>query len=278
MNGWLVYDEENIPRNERFIGFWMLEARRRGVSLALVKTKDIAFGIRGDKPFAFCAGQDGLPGFAVMRTVSPLLSRQLESLGVRVFNDSRVSALCNDKRETHLLLAGRVPMMDTAFADTARFACPFPYPVVVKASHGSGGREVLLARDEAEYSAALAALAPDSAVIQPLCDHPGLDLRVYVIGKKIIQPMLRQSQTDFRSNFGLGGTATPAVLTREQENMTASIIELFDFGLAGVDFINHRGQWLFNEIEDAVGTRMLYMGTGINIVEMYMNHILSRMA
>ncbi|NLG58257.1 MAG: hypothetical protein GX540_07585, partial [Clostridiales bacterium] len=47
-----------------------------------------------------------------------------------------------------------------------------------------------------------------------------------------------------------------------------------DAGLIGVDFLFHQGRLLFNEIEDAVGTRMLYaLGEG-DIVRDYLAHIL----
>lgn len=54
------------------------------------------------------------------------------------------------------------------------------------------------------------------------------------------------------------------------------IMEVFDFGLVGIDFIFHRGSLVFNEIEDAVGTRMLYTG-GLDIVPDYLDFILSRL-
>ena len=167
-------------------------------------------------------------------------------------------------------------MLDTAFIEPLHFICPFPYPVVIKTSHGCGGRGVMIAQNQAEYRKALETASPDSAVVQPLCDTPGVDLRVYVLGRKIIQPMLRSSHGDFRSNYGLGGSAAPAILTREQEEMVNTIAEQFDFGLVGVDFIFHKEKTLLNEIEDAVGTRMLYSNTDINIVSLYMDHILSR--
>ncbi len=41
--------------------------------------------------------------------------------------------------------------------------------------------------------------------------------------------------------------------------MVEEICRLFDFGLAGIDFIvEEGGSLVFNEIEDVVGARMLY--------------------
>ena len=49
---------------------------------------------------------------------------------------------------------------------------------------------------------------------------------------------------------------------------------LLQFGLVGVDFVFHQGRPYLNEIEDAVGTRMLYQYTDLQIVNDYMDFIL----
>ena len=117
-----------------------------------------------------------------------------------------------------------------------------------------------------------------SAVVQPLCDTPGRDVRVYMLGKKILQGMLRYSDTeDFRANFGLHHCAKPIDIPDDIRRMALMAAERFDFGLVGVDFIFDHGRALFNEAEDVVGTRMLYQYTDIDIVPVYMDYILGRL-
>ena len=41
----------------------------------------------------------------------------------------------------------------------------------------------------------------------------------------------------------------------------------------GIDFVFDNGKAVFNELEDAVGARMLYANTDIDIIEMYINYI-----
>ena len=116
------------------------------------------------------------------------------------------------------------------------------------------------------------------AVVQPLCDTPGRDVRVYMLGKKILQGMLRYSDTeDFRANFGLHHCAKPIDIPDDIRRMALMAAERFDFGLVGVDFIFDHGRALFNEAEDVVGTRMLYQYTDIDIVPVYMDYILGRL-
>jgi glutathione synthase/RimK-type ligase-like ATP-grasp enzyme len=102
---------------------------------------------------------------------------------------------------------------------------------------------------------------------------------VYVLGDTMVQTMMRFSNDgDFRSNLGQGGNAAPYKLDEETLGHVKTIQSLFTFGLVGIDFIFHQGNLVFNEIEDAVGTRMLYIHTELNIVERYLDHILSVIA
>ena len=276
MKGWLVYEADNIQRNNFFIERWMLAAKDESVDLHLVKTSDLAYGFIADSPFLQLAGQTEKPDFIVMRCNQPLLSGHAQRMGIAVYNNSKVAQICNDKRLTHSLLAGQVPMMDTAFLAADTLQPPFPFPLVVKGTHGCGGREVYRADDQGQFQAALRMITPDSALAQPLCDEPGKDLRVYILGDRIIAAMLRYSSEDFRSNIGLGAASKPADIPRQVREYIAIIQSHFSFGLVGIDFIMHKGQFMFNEIEDAVGTRMLYMHTSRDIAKEYLALILAR--
>ena len=47
--------------------------------------------------------------------------------------------------------------------------------------------------------------------------------------------------------------------------------------MVGIDFlVDEKGKFLFNEIEDVVGARMLYQLTSINLVEKYLQFILEQ--
>jgi glutathione synthase/RimK-type ligase-like ATP-grasp enzyme len=146
------------------------------------------------------------------------------------------------------------------------------FPCVVKSAYGHGGNEVFLVNNRDEYNA----VKMEDAVIQRVCDTPGRDLRVYVMGREIIAAMLRVSRNDFRGNYSLGGQAFVRNLSAEETGIVNKITALFDFGLAGVDFIFNRGKPVLNEIEDVVGARMLYAKTDINVVEKYLKFIISR--
>src|SRR5690625_7523482 len=74
-------------------------------------------------------------------------------------------------------------------------------------------------------------------VIQAIQSQMGKDLRVFVIGKQIIAAVLRVNNNDFRANFKLGGSAFLYHLTIYEVVMIIKIINHFDFGHVGLDFL-----------------------------------------
>jgi len=275
-NIWLVYERNNIARNQFFIDRWYDAARVRGVGIKLIAEDEIVCGIKENKPSIL--HQDGLvlPDAAVMRLNMPILTAHMEKMGIPCFNNEKVARICNDKRLTHQAVSGIAPMMDTAFLHGHEEKPPFPYPFIVKGAHGCGGRQVFLVQDQESFRLALETIQPDNALAQPVCDTPGKDVRVYVLGNRIIKVMMRFSLSDFRSNINQGGSSVPYELAADDLKMVYKIMSLFDFGLVGIDFIFHQGRLLFNEIEDAVGTRMLYANS-IDIVSEYFDLILARL-
>lgn len=271
MTGWLVYERNNVARNQRFIDFFMEAARAQGAELHLITTDEIIPLVTDGRAQL----RPTPPDFAVMRCMQPFLSAHLERCGVRVFNSAAVSRVCNDKRQTHLFFAAHgLPAMPTAFVSPDAPRHGFCYPVVLKGARSCGGRKVFLCENEAAYLEKLALIAPDDGVVQPLCDTPGQDVRVYLLNGQPVQAMLRYTENDFRSNFGLHGQARPAAATEGMLRACRVIAQSLQPDLVGVDFIFHQGKPCLNEIEDAVGTRMLYQYTDINIVSLYMTHIL----
>ena len=276
MRGALIYERGNTERNRRYIELFTAAAARRGDALSLLCTDEISFGFENGKPFFLRKGEECPLDFAVMRCMRLPLSVHLEGMGVPVFNPAKVSKICNDKRETARHFHQKnLPFVDTAFADASCQAQPFSYPVVVKAADGCGGRQVFLCQNAEEYAAALARIAPSAAVVQPFLKTGGRDVRLYMLGGHFRIGMERYSDSgDFRSNFGLNGHARPYAPDASLIALAERAIDGLNAALVGVDFLfDEKGNIFLNEIEDAVGTRMLYQYTNIDIVDEYMDLI-----
>ncbi len=281
MQGVLIYKQSEVVRNQRFIELFMQAAHLHGVIMQVVYVEDISFGFLEGKSFLYVGGQNMHMDFAVMRVMHPTLSAHLEMCSIPVFNPAKVSAICNDKQKTALYFMQKgLPLVDTAVVSLEYPKHTFSYPVVVKASKGCGGRYVFLCKEEQAYIRALNKIYPDHAVVQPFIQTGGQDIRVYMLGGKIYQCMLRYSEDkqEFRSNFGIHGLAKPIDVNERVAKLAYKAVEGLDTMLVGVDFfVDMQGKVYINEIEDAVGTRMLYQFTNHQVVNDYMALIVKRL-
>ncbi|MBQ9594137.1 MAG: ATP-grasp domain-containing protein [Lachnospiraceae bacterium] len=281
MTGWIIYEEAAAAYNRRYLSFYEEECEKRGIDLRLVLTKDLDFGAEGSGLYLRVCGETAaLPDFAICRVIHPLLTAHLEAMGVPVFNNSRVASVCNDKAKTYQTVAAAgIPVVTSRFVkreEAERVLRETAYPCVIKTVAGHGGAEVFLL-DEFPSEDILARFRANDSVLQPFTGR-GEDLRVYVIGDRIIAAVLRHSNEGFRANYSLGGSVSLYELNTDETALVQRIIDLFDFGLVGIDFIvGNDGELIFNEIEDVVGSRMLYAVSDISVVPLYLDYILERL-
>lgn len=256
MIGWLIYGDEGIKRNKWFAEKIIKAASARGLDLKIV-IYDKSLNSLPKK----------LPVFAIVRAICPEVQRYLEERGVRVFNNRITAEIANDKYETYLLARRlKIPVMPTLTARNADF-----FPCVLKTRDGHGGSEVFWINDACDLARAPVKL--DKCIVQKPCSDLGKDMRVYSLGGKITAGILRESATDFRSNYSLGGNVREVEVTNEQSETVKRIHEELGFDFVGVDFIRDGGRWVLNEIEDVVGTRMLYKCTSVDAAEEYIDYI-----
>ncbi|MGN1420220.1 MAG: RimK family alpha-L-glutamate ligase [Eubacterium sp.] len=199
----------------------------------------------------------GKADFVINRTNDYKIAKFYENKGIRVFNPSRLSRIANDKQLCYEFMQEHgVPVMPINYEGT---------PVVKKKINGKGGAEVFMINKKEPFE--------KGYVYQKPCDTLGKDLRVWVMGGEIICSILRESDSDFRSNFCLGGKATPYNLNDKETALVKKIISLIDADYIGIDFLFHNGKLVFNEIEDTVGARMVYDKTDIDIIKLYCEFI-----
>lgn len=265
MIGWLVYDKHGATRNEWFISSFVQTFARYGVELQpkiISSVADFA-----DLP---------LPDFAIVRTIAPDINRFFEKNGVPAFNNYQTSKVANNKWLTYRLCQDlQIPTMKT---EPLSSSPSLPFPFVVKSLDGHGGTEVFLIKDRQIFEETLTKADKTNFLAQEFCSSPGKDMRVYVLGGKIVCAILRSSDSDFRSNFSLGGKACVSEVSQKQVEIIEKLFGTLGFDFVGVDFILHNGEWVLNEIEDVVGTRMLYRCTDMDIVDLYARYILNRLS
>lgn len=281
--GWLLYEEADLAQNRDFAAHLTREGEKRGLTLETVRMAQLSLGVReGGALYLRRDGRESLPDFVIARHRDPFVGEQFERMGVPVFNGSRVCALCNDKRRTHQFLAG-LPMLATRFVNH-RYAVAPPegaYPLVLKPACSHGGDRVALVANEYEWREAADEILPQDLLEQQVADDAGRDLRVYVLFGEIVAAVMRTARRGIVSNFKRGGDVALHTLTARERELALQVAGRFaqagaPLCLAGVDFLYHRGEPVLGEVEDVVGSRMLYRTSDIDIAALYLDALRAR--
>lgn len=202
---------------------------------------------------------NGNADFVINRTNNYKIAEKFEKRGIRVFNPSALSLLANNKQLCYEFMEKNgIEIMPINYTDV---------PAVKKPIDGHGGQGVIMINEKENFESGF--------VYQKPCATLGKDLRVWAIGGEIITSILRESDTDFRSNFCLGGRATPYKMNESEKALVKKILSLVKSDYIGVDFLFDGDKLIFNEIEDTVGARMVYEKTDIEILKIYCDYIKS---
>lgn len=278
MKGWLIYNRQAAKENASYIAWFKKEANLQQINLQVIYRESLTIGIEKGNHILFVNGRKAkIPDFAIVRIIEPTLQFYLEACNVATFNSSHVSHICNHKALTHLEVNKlNIPMVPTYFfsVDNLPEVLPLHYPFIMKEATGRSGKQVYFINNEQEWNRALTSITTKDFLIQSADVMLGKDLRVFVIGKEIISAVLRINQDDFRANYSLGGKALLYHLSETEIKMIQKIVNHFDFGFVGIDFlIGKNNELLFNEIEDVVGSRILSEVSEINLLEKYITQI-----
>ena len=240
MYAWLIYDRAGAVRNEDYIRYHHELGQSLGIRFDVMIREENTDAVFLEKARAH------RPDAALVRTIEPSVNRLLESDGIPVYNSYHVSGIANHKGRCIEYIRTHTDVPCIPLKETAEPGD------VIKPVAGHGGIGVVRAESGGSV--------PAGCICQPFIEGPCEDVRVYVIGKRIVAAVKRKAQEgEFRANASLGGSVSPYELSASERDYVEQIICQFDFGMVGIDFvIDQDGQFVFSEIEDVVGARMLY--------------------
>ena len=295
MEMWMIYDWEGLEKNKDYVAYFREICRPYSINVEAVLEADVTQRIAGGKT----------PAFVLVRTINPEINRFFEEREIPVFNSFHVSRICNDKGRTLQLLKDKVlsvpsvsfpnrelpriltmdfggiqrcfreKFIHSSFVEQESEVMEETTDFVVKAVDGHGGSQVFSLFHEREQIKE--GIGGHNFVLQPMIKGGEIsrDMRVYVIGRRIVAAVERSSSGNFRANFSLGGEVRLRELDQTQKKAVDTILREFDFGMAVIDFIIDEKERIFlNEIEDVVGARMLYRcAPHIDIAEQFVSYI-----
>lgn len=214
-----------------------------------------------------------------------MLAKHLEEMGIRLFNPSSAIETCDDKALTHL----RLSKLNIHIPKT--FIAPFvywdydltdeylkeiekelSYPMIIKEAKGSFGMQVHKVNNETELREQIKKIGNRKFLFQEFIEaSSGRDIRVNIVGNKIIGAMLRTNPDDFRANITLGAVSEQIELTKEQEELALSVHKAFNLDFSGVDLLFSKdGKPVFCEVNSNPNFLSFERTTGLD----YCNEII----
>jgi len=269
-------------------------AEENGHFCEILNTKRCYLNIESDKPEVHYDGKV-LPHYdAIIPRIGPSITkygmavvRQFEAMGTFCLNSSTSIGTSRDKLAAHQALAfNRIPMPDTAFSNSPRdteniIDLTAGAPLVVKLLESSQGKGVILAETKKAASSVISAFQKLNApfIVQNFVkDSNGCDLRLFVIGGKVIASMMRSaSDDDFRSNLHAGGKASKVKITQNERKIAKQATKAMGLNIAGVDILRSSEGPKVLEVNSSPGLQGIETVNNINIASMIIDYLEKRL-
>ena len=181
------------------------------------------------------------------------------------------------------ILAEKFPVPKTMLAkfpiDTNLVEKQFKFPVIVKAISGMQGSGVFLSPDAQSFEDLGNVIQITNAnaeiILQEFIKSShGRDLRVFVIGDKVVGCMERYStDNSFKANFSRGGGVRAFEVSSEIEELSLAVTKAVGLDIAGVDLLFDKEGYKICEVNSSPGFKGMELATNKNIAEEIIKHI-----
>jgi RimK family alpha-L-glutamate ligase len=208
----------------------------------------------------------------------------VEQRGVPIMNSPRAVERSVDKFYTTALLqdAG-LPTPETVVcegADEAMVAVRRMGDVIIKPLFGSMGHGMVRVSDPEIGFRVVRALEQLRSVfyVQRAIDHGGRDIRVFVVGGRVLGAIERRAPAgDWRTNVSNGGSAQPFALPPGWADLSVRAAKAVGADYAGVDLLQSTdGQLFLLEVNGIPGWQGLQQATGIDVAAAIVDEMLTR--
>lgn len=221
----------------------------------------------------------GYFGFAILR--------HLERLGVCTVNTSSSIEATKDKLYAHQIFAEQgIPTPKTMLVKHPVNANlvdrEIGWPAIVKIMAGSYGKGVYKVDSKTHFTDFIDfahGIKTDEAIIvqEYMNTRPGEDLRVFVVGDRVLGAMKRSSKDgSFKANITRGGVGEAYPLTAEIEEIALKVTRSLELDVAGVDLLFGPDGFLVCEANSAPGFEGFERCTGINVAREIINYATRR--
>ena len=203
--------------------------------------------------------------------------RQFEMKGIYCPNGSQgITRSRNKLRSLQILAREGIGLPNTSFAHSTQdikgvIEAVGGAPLVVKLLEGSRGTGVILAPTNKAAESVIAAfkeLKANILVQEFIKEADSSDIRVFIIGDKVVAAMRRKgAPDDFRSNLHRGGTSEKVKLTVDEKKTALKAAKAMNLSIAGVDIIRSARGPLVLEINSSPGLEGIEKTSGVNVAQ-----------
>jgi gamma-F420-2:alpha-L-glutamate ligase len=213
--------------------------------------------------------------------------RQFERLGVYCCNSSAAIEIAKDKLHLHQLLSQH--NLPTPKTMLLKFPIDLPlikrelgFPLIIKNITGMEGYGIYLCESAEKLQDLMEFIRVNTyqsqIILQEfIADSRGRDLRVFVLGGRVIGCMKRYSETSFKANFSRGGKVEAFHLNPEIEWLALETAKLAKLEIAGIDLLFDGKGYKICEANSSPGFRGLELVVGTTIAEQILEYLKTKL-
>lgn len=220
------------------------------------------------------------------------VGRMLEKINIRLFNPITSIINCADKMLTHIVLANnQIKMPKTipglhCYTENSKYNDKMiesiieqlKLPIIFKLCYGGCGDNVYKVDTFEELKELANANIQTKHLFQEYIKHSsGKDVRVIVIGHKVVGAMLRSNDGDFRSNINQNGKGENYLLPKSAKKIAEKVSFLLNLDYCGIDLLfDENNDFIVCEVNSNAYINGFEKATKINVAEWYAKYIVEK--
>ena len=218
-----------------------------------------------------------LPKIALLRGNDMNVSSMLEKRGIKVINSTYTIDNCVDKLKTHNMCSKlNIKQIKTYHFNNLSFAESVKLvglPFILKYRFGKQGMNIYIINNIDEYNCILKEINPEDYLLQEYIKTTyGKDVRVFIVGDKVVGACKRENNSDFKSNLAQGGLSYNYELTEALKNNSLKLKRELKGDIISVDYVFGDNELLFCEANTNPGFASFnYLGYPIR--QIFMDYI-----
>ena len=218
-----------------------------------------------------------LPKIALLRGNDMNVSSMLEKRGIKVINSTYTIDNCVDKLKTHNMCSKlNIKQIKTYHFNNLSFDESVKLvglPFILKYRFGKQGMNIYIINNIDEYNCILKEINPEDYLLQEYIKTTyGKDVRVFIVGDKVVGACKRENNSDFKSNLAQGGLSYNYELTEELKNNSLKLKRELKGDIISVDYVFGDNELLFCEANTNPGFASFnYLGYPIR--QIFMDYI-----